>query len=170
MELPPGIPELPPGIADVLTEFADQMRTAAGAIGLYVGGSLASGDYQPGISDMDLVAVVREPLDDGQQQLGSAVIHRKLHRPAPGGGRTALRLRAGRETRRRVRAARRRGPSRKCFPGRSAEWPEPELLGPGFAVFGPPPAGLIPSVSPRRAARGRPAGAVRRPDPGAAPA
>lgn len=154
MELPPGIPELPPGIADVLTEFADQMRTAAGAIGLYVGGSLASGDYQPGISDMDLVAVVREPLDDGQQQR-LAVIHRSLIARHPAAAELhCVYVPAGKLAD--VSAPHATWAFEEMFSRPLSGMARAELLGPGFAVFGPPPAGLIPSVSPgalREAAR-----------------
>ncbi len=37
-------------------------------LGFYAGGSLASGDFQPGRSDLDLVAVIAAELDDRQRR------------------------------------------------------------------------------------------------------
>jgi hypothetical protein len=44
-------------VTGLLNAFGAGIRTEAGAIALYVGGSLATGDYQPGISDLDLAAI-----------------------------------------------------------------------------------------------------------------
>ena len=44
--------------APVAGEFAAAVREVAGVIAFYAGGSIGSGDYHPGISDLDLVAVV----------------------------------------------------------------------------------------------------------------
>jgi hypothetical protein len=60
--------------APVVATFAEAVRPLTHA--LYVGGSLASGGYRPGVSDLDLCAVVpREP--DEQRLTG-------LHRGLPG--------------------------------------------------------------------------------------
>ncbi len=64
-------------VGHVLAELAPVVRLGAGAIALYGAGSLAVGDYRPGVSDLDLVAVVSEPLSDGQQGL-LAKAHRRL--------------------------------------------------------------------------------------------
>ena len=42
--------------------FATSVRPVAGVLAFYAGGSLATGDFRPGISDLDLVAVVERPL------------------------------------------------------------------------------------------------------------
>jgi hypothetical protein len=160
--------ELPPGVADLLTEFGDEMRPAAGAIALYVGGSLASGDYQPGISDMDLVAVIRDPLDDGQQQKVAA-IHRELIARQPVAGKLhCVYVPAGDLAD--VSAPHLTWAFDELFPRPLGGVARAELLGPGFAVFGPPAAELIPPMPPgelREAARSALSGywtrALRRP-------
>ena len=73
---------LPPGIDDLLTRFGGYIKPTAGATGLYVGGSLASGDYRPGISDMDLAAIIAHPLSTEQQDAVQA-IHRELIEAEP---------------------------------------------------------------------------------------
>jgi len=40
----------------------------AGVLGFYAGGSLASGDFQPGRSDLDLVAVIAAELHGRQRR------------------------------------------------------------------------------------------------------
>ncbi|MET0144301.1 MAG: nucleotidyltransferase domain-containing protein [Ilumatobacteraceae bacterium] len=44
--------------------FGVAARPIADVIALYVRGSVASGDYRPGMSDLDLVAIVESPLDE----------------------------------------------------------------------------------------------------------
>jgi hypothetical protein len=51
----------------VVATFAQAVRPVVDAVGLYAGGSLASGDYHHGVSDLDLVAVIRAPLDARKQ-------------------------------------------------------------------------------------------------------
>jgi hypothetical protein len=46
----------------LVSRFADAVRDVARVRGFYVGGSIGSGDYHPGISDLDLVALLSEPL------------------------------------------------------------------------------------------------------------
>jgi hypothetical protein len=48
--------------APVVEIFATSVRPVAGVLAFYAGGSLATGDFRPGISDLDLVAVVERPL------------------------------------------------------------------------------------------------------------
>ncbi len=47
--------------ADVVETFATTVRPVAGVLAFYAGGSLSTGDFRPGISDLDLVAVVERP-------------------------------------------------------------------------------------------------------------
>jgi hypothetical protein len=54
--------------APVVAAFAQAVRPLADVVALYVGGSLASGDYCPGVSDLDLVAAVAAPLGPQQRQ------------------------------------------------------------------------------------------------------
>lgn len=58
---------LHPSAAPVVHACVEQVRPAAGVVGFYAGGSLATGDYQPGISDLDLVALVETPLTTAQE-------------------------------------------------------------------------------------------------------
>jgi hypothetical protein len=54
-------------------------------IGVYAGGSLALGDYEPGRSDLDMAAVVRRPLTRGTKAaLVAALRHEALSCPARG--------------------------------------------------------------------------------------
>lgn len=47
--------------APVVSDFAATVRPVAGVVAFYAGGSLATGDFQPGRSDLDLVAIVARP-------------------------------------------------------------------------------------------------------------
>src|SRR5579875_3107866 len=150
MDLPPGLPDLPPDVAGLLTEFGGRMRPEAGAIALYVGGSLASGDYQPGISDMDLTAVIRERFDDGQRQRLTAVHRDLMDRHPAAAGLHCVYVPAGELAD--VSAPHATWAFNGMFDRLLSGMARAELLGPGFAVFGPPAAELIPPV---------PAGALR---------
>jgi hypothetical protein len=57
-----------PEADDLMRSFATAVRPVAGVTAFWVAGSLASGDFRSGVSDLDLVALVERPLDDGQQQ------------------------------------------------------------------------------------------------------
>jgi len=52
----------------VVEWFAGAVRQVAGVIGFYAGGSLASSDFQPAVSDVDLVAVIESELNDRQRK------------------------------------------------------------------------------------------------------
>jgi hypothetical protein len=57
--------------APVVAAFAARLRSATGLprlTGLYVGGSLASGDYRPAVSDLDVVALLERRPDPGQRR------------------------------------------------------------------------------------------------------
>jgi hypothetical protein len=56
-----------------LREFAENLRGDAEA--LLVGGSLATGDYHPGISDMDLVAITDDAGDIRQRHRKGSKLH-----------------------------------------------------------------------------------------------
>jgi hypothetical protein len=70
---------LPDSAAAVVQECAKRVRPIAGVAGFYAGGSLATGDYHPGISDLDLVAVVEVALT-AEQESSLADVHRELMR------------------------------------------------------------------------------------------
>lgn len=65
--------------APVVTDFAARVRDLAGLVGLYAGGSLATGDYRPGVSDLDLVVVLEEP-PSRRQRRALTRLHRELVR------------------------------------------------------------------------------------------
>ncbi|MGH3384394.1 MAG: nucleotidyltransferase domain-containing protein [Nocardioidaceae bacterium] len=65
---------VPAEVSDLLDEFAVSLGAAGGLVGLYVHGSLAMGDFRIGISDLDLVAVVERPVDEGEL----VPLHRRL--------------------------------------------------------------------------------------------
>ncbi|MBM7806855.1 hypothetical protein JOD57_002692 [Geodermatophilus bullaregiensis] len=68
--------------APVVPAFARAVRPVAGVLGLYAGGSLASGDFRPGRSDLDLVAVVAEELD-APRRARLRALHEDLRRGNP---------------------------------------------------------------------------------------
>jgi hypothetical protein len=61
----------------VVEEFGDSLKALGWISDLMVAGSLATGDYLPGISDLDLVALAEEPVDTGRQAALIA-LHRRL--------------------------------------------------------------------------------------------
>lgn len=68
-----------------LTEVATRLRRVLGGnlVGVYVGGSYALGGYVPGRSDLDVAAVVREPLVRKTiDEVVAAVRHEELPCPA----------------------------------------------------------------------------------------
>ena len=67
------------GVAPVVGEFAVAVTHVVGLAALWVGGSLATGDFHPGVSDLDLVAVLDGPVEDGQAR-ELAHVHRRLAR------------------------------------------------------------------------------------------
>jgi hypothetical protein len=130
---------------ELLGTLGTGIRAEADAVALYVGGSLATGDYRPGISDLDLVAVVKRPLDRGQRRnvidlhrrlIASGATDEKLHCVyVPAGDLADVRtkhLTWGFEEL-----------FRRPFSGVARA----ELLARGYAVFGPPPGELIPAIS-----------------------
>lgn len=60
-----------------LSAFGDRLAELGWVTDLWVGGSLATGDHVPGVSDMDLVALVDGDLDAARQSALSA-IHAEL--------------------------------------------------------------------------------------------
>jgi hypothetical protein len=58
-------------------EFGNELATLGWVSGLLVAGSLATGDYIPRVSDLDLVALVDGPVDAARQD-ALATLHRRL--------------------------------------------------------------------------------------------
>ena len=59
---------LHPRADDLVGTFAGRVRPVAGVTAFWVAGSLASGDFRPGVSDLDLVALVAAPLTEEQRR------------------------------------------------------------------------------------------------------
>jgi hypothetical protein len=65
------------GLPPAVTALSQRLETLGWVPALMVAGSLATGDYVPGVSDLDLVAVVSGPLD--QEHTSSIVaLHKEL--------------------------------------------------------------------------------------------
>lgn len=71
------------GMARVVGRLAESLPAAV--VGLYVGGSVATRDYRPGISDIDAVALLDSPVRPATR--GEIVaLHQRLVREHPDGG------------------------------------------------------------------------------------
>jgi len=130
----------------VVAAFGDLARPVVDMVALYVGGSLATGDFHLGVSDLDLVAVTAASLDQAcRDQLRRA--HQMLQREDS----TAAKLHCIYVPRGRASDI---GAAHLTWAqGRFFERPlngiaRAELLAAGVTVFGPPPATLLPPVSP----------------------
>lgn len=158
------LPELDAALADLVERLGQVDEVMA----LWVGGSLATGDYIPNVSDIDLVAVTTRPL------CGAALREvAKIHADVDAG--TARGLDLGCQY-----------AAVATLPDVTMEHPtwthgelldrpvslitRAELVLHGFALLGPPPQHLLPSVGPddiRKAAHAELAGywshAARRP-------
>jgi predicted nucleotidyltransferase len=54
--------EFPPDVAGLLGRLRDRLAARADIVGVYVYGSLVTGDYSPAASDIDVIVLVqREP-------------------------------------------------------------------------------------------------------------
>jgi len=148
--------------APVVPGFAAAVREVAGVRGFYAGGSIGSGDYRPGISDLDLVAVIEKPLTR-TRRAGLLTVHHafpvaKLHCAyVPVGEAVEV-------ARKHVNWAH-ETMFRRPFSGISRA----ELYQFGVTVYGPPPETVFPPVTrdelaaaARTELRGYWTGAVRR--------
>lgn len=61
----------------VLKRFVSEIQLAVPMVAVWAHGSLALGDFQPGRSDLDLIAIVESPLD-GEHRDRLASIHQRL--------------------------------------------------------------------------------------------
>ena len=78
---------VPDEVSHYLGAVTARVRNVMGdrVVGVYTAGSLALGDYRPGRSDIDLMAVVSESRDlDLRRQLARQLDHRALTCPAAG--------------------------------------------------------------------------------------
>ncbi|MGK5684120.1 nucleotidyltransferase domain-containing protein [Actinoplanes sp. URMC 104] len=68
----------------VVTEFGVRLRELGWVSALHVAGSLATGDYRPGVSDLDLVALAQGPVGE-QRTAELTAVHRSID-AGPGRG------------------------------------------------------------------------------------
>ncbi|MEU4215889.1 nucleotidyltransferase domain-containing protein [Actinoplanes sp. NPDC026623] len=132
---------LPP----VVAEFGGRLESLGWVGDLLVAGSLATGDHRPGVSDLDLVALVDGPVDDDR---GAALV--ALHRRIDAGAGRGARLGCVYVDAGRIAEAAARHPTwthgllvRRILSGISRA----ELVRHGFAVFGRPPRDVFPAMS-----------------------
>ena len=127
-------------VAPVVPRFAAAIREVAGVTAFYAGGSIGSGDYRPGISDLDLVAVLGAPLTRARRDrlstmhrtLGVAKLH-CAYVPSPDISDVA---------RKHVTWA-----HEKLFRRPLSGISRAELHQFGVTVYGPAPADLVPAVT-----------------------
>ena len=130
----------------VLRRFVSEIQSAVPTVAVWAHGSLAMGDFQPGRSDLDLVAVVEAPVDDAQRDR-LAGIHRRLVDEEP----AAAELHCSYM----VRTALSEAETRHVTWAHSMLLERPvtpvtrrELLDGGLTLHGPGPAELLPPLAP----------------------
>jgi predicted nucleotidyltransferase len=137
------MPEFPADVAGLLGRLRDRLAAREDIIGVYVYGSLTTGDYSPAASDIDVVALVRrEP--DAAMTRDLAELHDAV--AAAGGPAGQLHCLY-------VAAEAASDPERLCtywFGDRMTQWQlklltQAELATAGVALYGPwPPPGIEP--------------------------
>ncbi|MGI8417731.1 MAG: nucleotidyltransferase domain-containing protein [Nakamurella sp.] len=152
----------------VVEEFGERLAALGWVSDLFVGGSLATGDYVPGVSDLDLVAIADGTVDAARQTV-LAGLHRWLDR----GIGSNFKLGCVYVDRAQILDLPARHPT--WTHGSLVQRPlsgvaRAELVRHGYVVFGRTPDDVLPAVSDddvREAARAEVAGywawAVRRP-------
>jgi Nucleotidyltransferase domain len=135
--------DLPPEIAALLSRLRDGLLARGDLVGLYVYGSLATGDFSSAASDIDVIVMVeREPDEAALQDLA------RLHTAAAAPGSFAERLHCLY-----VPVAAGQDPQRLhhyWFGDRMTQWQlrvmtQAELASAGIAFYGPwPPPGIVP--------------------------
>ena len=135
--------EFPPDVAGLLGRLRDRLAARGDVVGVYVYGSLVTGDYSPAASDIDVIVLVRrEPGEAMTRELT------ELHAALAGTGGPAGQLHCLY-----VAADAASDPERPCaywFGDRMTQWQmklltRAELATAGAALYGPwPPPGVKP--------------------------
>lgn len=133
----------PPDVAGLLERLRDRLAARGDVVGVYVSGSLVTGDYSPAASDIDVIVLVRrEPGEAMTRELT------ELHTALAGTGGPAGQLHCLY-----VAAEAVSDPERLCtywFGDRMTQWQmklltRAELATAGVALYGPwPPPGIEP--------------------------
>jgi hypothetical protein len=138
----------------VLCDLGSRLEALGVTDALWVGGSLATGDYVPGVSDLDLVAVTSQPLV-GEALAQVRLIHEDLDAgPANGMDLGCQYTDAGRLLD--VAVEHPTWTHGEMLDRTVSLVTRAELVLHGFPVLGPPPEALLPPVTPddvRNAAR-----------------
>lgn len=130
---------------EIVQHLADELSSFAWVADLLVAGSVATGDYRPGVSDLDLVAVVDGPIGE-ERRAALTTLHRQLD-DGPGRG---LQLGCVYVVRARLLDPAAEHPTwthgsmvDRILSGITRA----ELVRHGYAVFGRPPSDLLPPMS-----------------------
>ena len=141
---------LPPAVG----QLGERLDGLGWVTDLLVAGSLATGDYVPGVSDLDLVALTGGPVGPARQEV-LAGLHRELDRGAAGGlDLGCVYVDAGRLAD--AGALHPMWTHGSLVQRTLSGVTRAELVRHGFAVLGRPPAAVLPEVTDddvRRAAR-----------------
>jgi nucleotidyltransferase-like protein len=130
--------------ARLVARFLREVGPLVDLTGLYAGGSLASGDYHPGVSDLDLVALLGAPVGGARRSLQA--LHERLAGEEPLGHKLHCAyvpvaviddLSAEHLT----------WTTGRFWPMQLSGVARAELLRFGLTVAGPPPAALVPALS-----------------------
>jgi hypothetical protein len=130
----------------VLQRFVSAVRQAVPTVAVWAHGSLALGDFQPGRSDLDLIAVVEAPLD-GEDRDQLASMHQRFLEEEP----AAAKLHCSYMVRAELAEA---GADHVTWAhGMVLDRPvtpvtRRELLDGGLTLYGPPPVELLPPLLP----------------------
>ncbi|MFE9611679.1 nucleotidyltransferase domain-containing protein [Streptomyces sp. NPDC006012] len=134
----------------LLDRFVGALRALPSLIAVWAHGSLAGGDYRPGVSDLDLIAVLAEPCT-AQEEEQLVDLHQDLAKAIPrASGLHCTYVVADAwddHTRRHLTWAHEELMHRPVTAVTRCE-----LLRFGKVLYGPPPAGLLPPVTDRRLA------------------
>ena len=130
----------------VLERFVSEIQLAVPVVAVWAHGSLALGDFQPGRSDLDLIAIVESALNDEQRDRLTG-IHQRLLDEEP----AAAELHCSYM----VRTALSEAETRHVTWAHSVLFERPvtpvtrrELLGGGLILHGPTPTELLPPLVP----------------------
>ncbi|MFU8850716.1 nucleotidyltransferase domain-containing protein [Micromonospora sp. SL1-18] len=130
----------------VVEEFGRELAALGWVSGLQVAGSLATGDYLPGVSDLDLVALVDGPVDAARQ---ATLVD--LHRRLDAGTGSGLNLGCVYVDTAAIPDVQVRHPTwtheqlvQRILSGVTRA----ELVHHGYAIFGPAPGDVFPPMSP----------------------